>query len=169
MGSGSDSSYKDITSGSQPYAPAYHVVTPMLKLDKADPDIYNPNTGYFHNPTAQKLEDAIKNGDVYCDGKKADSRLTYVVDKDGNIIFGKRANPNNPSKRSPHPTLIGGKDPTVQCAGLIKFDDGKIVSVDNQSGHFRPNQQSMEKVYNALNRLRAIHPEIFSPKYKGGK
>lgn len=33
--------------------------------------------------------------------------------KKGNIIFGKRINPNNPQKRAPHPTLIGGVDPKI--------------------------------------------------------
>lgn len=168
MGSGSSSSYNSITSGSQPYAPTYHVTKDLLKKDKKDPDIYNPNTGYFHNPTAQNLEDSIRDGDVYSGGEKADNSFTYVLDQDGNIIFGTRANPNNPDKRSPHPTLIGGKDPQVQCAGILKISDGKIVSVDNRSGHFKPDKLSMKKVYNALESLRIRHPEIFSPKYKGG-
>lgn len=168
MGSGSSSSYNDITTGSQPYAPTYHVTNDMLKCDRKDPDIYNPNTGYFHNPTAQNLEESIRDGDIYIDGEKADSRFPYVLDQSGNIIFGTRTNPNNPDKRSPHPTLIGGKDPQVQCAGILKISDGKIVSVDNASGHFKPNILSMEKVYNALESLRIRYPEIFSPKYKGG-
>lgn len=169
MGSGSSSSYSNITLGSQPYAPSYHVAGPMLKMDKKDQDIYNPNTGYFHNPTAQNLEAAIHDGDIYCDGKKVDASLIYVMDKEGNIIFGKRVNPNNSSKRSPHPTLIGGKDPQVQCAGIIKIKDGKIESIDNRSGHFKPNKLSMKKVYNALEIIRTRHPDVFSPKYKGEK
>ena len=76
--------------------------------------------------------------------------MTYVLDTNGNIIMGKRANPNNSKWRAPHPTLIGGKDPLVQCAGMITFKKGKILSVDNQSGHFRPNSKSMEKVDKAL-------------------
>ena len=42
------------------------------------------------------------------DGKKANGTYTYVMDKDGEIIFGKRSNPNDSSIRAPHPTLIGG-------------------------------------------------------------
>ncbi|MBR4948502.1 MAG: hypothetical protein IKZ29_08090 [Clostridiales bacterium] len=168
MGSGSSSSYNDITTGSQPYAPTYSVTKDMLKKDMKDSDIYNPNTGYFHNPSAQNLEESIRDGDIYSGEEKADTSFPYVLDTAGNIIFGKRANPNNPEKRSPHPTLIGGKDPKVQCAGIIKITDGKIVSVDNRSGHFKPNELSMKKVYNALEDLRSRHPEVFSPKYKGG-
>ena len=43
------------------------------------------------------------------------------MDENGNIIFGKRVNPNDSRKRAPHPTLIGGRDPQVQCAGIIEF------------------------------------------------
>ena len=91
MGSGSSSSYNDITTGSQPYAPTYSVTKDMLKIDKKDSDIYNPNTGYFHNPTAQNLENSIRDGNIYSDGEKADSSFPYVLDTDGNIIFGKRS------------------------------------------------------------------------------
>ena len=43
MGSGSSGGYGSGGNGSQPYAPSYHVTSDMLKMDKKDPDIYNPN------------------------------------------------------------------------------------------------------------------------------
>lgn len=42
----------------------------------------------------------------------------YVMNKQCEIIFGKRVNPNNHLEHSPHPTLIGGKDPQVQCQDI---------------------------------------------------
>lgn len=166
MGSGTGGSYGG---GSQPYAEKHSVVGKELAKDKRDPDIYNPSTGYFKNPNAKTLEQAIGNdGRIYSKGNKAKGEMTYVMDTKGNIIFGKRENPNNPAKRAPHPTLIGGKNPQVQCAGMITFKKGQIVSVNNLSGHFRPNEKSMNKVYNALNKFRKSHPEAFSAKYKGG-
>lgn len=160
MGSGSSGSYSG-AGGSQPYAETYHVVEKELSKDKKDPDIYNPRTGYFKNPTATNLENAGKDGSVYIGGNKANGQYTYVMDQDGNIIFGKRSNPNDPSKRAPHPTLIGGKDPTVQNAGMITFRNGKIYSVNNNSGHFRPNIQSMGKVDSALQKLYESSPKLF--------
>lgn len=91
------------------------------------------------------------------------SAITYVMDMNGNIIIGKRVNPNDGRKRAPHPTLIGGKDPQVQCAGMITFRKGKILSVDNQSGHYRPNIGSMNKVNDALNKLYDSNPNLFAP------
>lgn len=169
MGSGSGGNYGSVSSGSQPYAPTYHVVSEMLAQDKKDSDIYNPNSGYPKNPTATKLTEAGDSGRVEINGKRADGKFVYVMDNDGNIIFGKRSNPNNEDKRSPHPMLIGGKDPTVQVAGIIEFRKGKIYSVDDRSGHFRPNSKSMEKVDEFMKALYRRNPELFHSKSKWRK
>lgn len=165
MGSGRGSSYSGSgnggSSGSQPYAPTYHVTSNMLAQDKQDSDIYNPKTGYFKNPTATDLSNAIEGNRIVFNGKSIDGHFTYVMDTNGNIVFGKRQNPNNTSKRCPHPTLIGGKDPEVQCAGIIHFHKGRIVSVDERSGHFKPNSKSLDKVDSVLSKLYKKNPDIF--------
>ena len=164
MGSGSSSSYSG-AGGSQPYANTYHVVQKELNKDKKDPDIYNPSTGYFKNPTATNLENAEQNGSVYIGGNKANGQYTYVMDQNGEIIFGKRSNPNDSSKRAPHPTLIGGKDPLVQMAGMLDIRGGKIYSYDNQSGHYKPNPKSMKVADETFGKL----PSTLFSKKKGGK
>lgn len=164
MGSGTSGIYSGTKGGSQSYAESYHVVSSALSADKSDPDIYNPSTGYFKNPTAVKLEDAISNNRIVVDGHRQEGSLTYVMDKNGDIIIGKRSNPNDGRKRSPHPTLIGGKDPTVQCAGMITFSRGKIVSVNTSSGHYKPNSKSLSAVKETLQKLYENNPDIFSPK-----
>ena len=167
MGSGSSSSYSG--GGSQPYAPTYHVASDMFKKDKQDPNIYNPSKGYFKNPLATTIQNAIVNDKVVMNGVSANGQYTYVMDTKGNIIFAKRFNPNNSHSRAPHPTLIGGKEPVVQCAGMICFKNGRISWYDNDSGHFRPNAKSLDKVDNALNTLRKQHPKIFDKNYSAGK
>ena len=168
MGSGSSGSYSG-AGGSQPYAETYHVVSKELNKDKQDSDIYSKEHGYFKNPTATKLNDAADGNSVYLDGNKANGTYTYVMNQDGEIVFGKRSNPNDSSKRAPHPTLIGGKDPQVQAAGMITLKNGKIYSVDNQSGHFRPNIQSMSKVESALQKLYESNPSLFDKNSKWRK
>ena len=163
MGSGTSGLYSGTSGGSQPYSEKYHVVGKELTKDKTDPDIYNGSTGYFKNPTATSIDKAIENDRVYIDGKRQDGKLTYVMDAKGDIIIGKRANPNDGRKRAPHPTLIGGKDPQVQCAGMITFKKGRIVAVDTSSGHYRPNIQSLPKVQKALQKLCDKHPDLFDP------
>jgi hypothetical protein len=91
---------------------------------------------------------------------------TYVLNGNGDIVFAKRFNPNSSKSRAPHPTLIGGKDPQVQCAGMIRIEKGRIVWYNNDSGHFRPNAKSLEKVDNAMEELKRIHPEIFAKTIK---
>lgn len=164
MGSGNSSSYSGTRGASQPYAETYHVVPKELNKDKQNPDIYDPRHGYFKNPTATSLEDAIQNDRIYIDGKKQGGVLTYVMDQQGTIIIGKRVNPNNSHGRAPHPTLIGGRDPQVQCAGMIEFKNGRISSVNTNSGHYRPNSASLPKVKSALQRLCNQRPDLFDRK-----
>jgi hypothetical protein len=57
--------------------------------------------------------------------------------------------------------LIGGKDPKVQCAGMIVFKKGRILSVDNDSGHYRPDKKSLTKVNDALQKLCDKNPNLF--------
>ncbi len=163
MGSGSSGNYHGTKGGSQPFSDSYHVVAGAMNADKKDSDIYNPQTGYFHNPTAVTLENATTDNRIYVDGKKQQGVLTYVMDENGDIIIGKRQNPNNSSKRCPHPTLIGGKDPQVQCAGMMSFEKGRILSVNTNSGHYKPNIKSLEKVKTALQKMCDKNPDLFSP------
>ena len=102
------------------------------------------------------------------DNHSAHGTYTYVVNENGDVVFGKRFNPNSSHSRAPHPTLIGGKDPQVQCAGMIRIEKGRIVWYNNDSGHFRPNAKSLSTVDAAMEKLRKTHPEIFAKNYKGG-
>ncbi len=163
MGSSTSGNYHGTYGGSQPYAETYHVYPKAMAADKKDPSIYDSKTGYFHNPTAVKLEDAIQNNRIYVAGHRQEGKLTYVMDSAGNLVIGVRSNPNNSKGRAPHPTLIGGKDPQVQCAGMMQFHKGRISSVDTDSGHFRPNSKSLPKVKAALQKLCDKHPELFDP------
>ncbi len=171
MGSGISGNYNGTrpTEAFRKIANFYHVTKDMLEKDKKDPDIYNPTSGYFKNPTSTNLSDAIKEDKVYIKEKRMHGTVPYVLTCDDKILFGKRVNPNNPTKRSPHPTLIGGRDPIVKCAGMITFSKGKIVSMDNQSGHFKPNIESMKYVDNVMKKLYQQHPGAFSNKSKWRK
>ena len=70
----------------------------------------------------------------------------YVIDENNNIIIGNRL-PGEvvPKYGLPHPTLIGGKIPQVQGAGIINIQGRKIYKIDNASGHFRPSSESLRK------------------------
>ncbi|PLS29551.1 hypothetical protein [Bifidobacterium parmae] len=136
-------------------------VKSMLELDKKA-GIYKPGRGYFKNPSRIDLEKAVKGDSIMFGGKNASGTFMYVLNADGRIIFGARRNPYNSKGRSPHPTLLGGKDPIVQAAGLLTIRGGKIVSFDDQSGHFRPSSKSMDKVETALRKIYNINHKLFS-------
>jgi hypothetical protein len=45
---------------------------------------------------------------------------------------------------------VGGANPNVKCAGMIRFKDGRILEISNNSGHFKPSNaalQEAEKVF----------------------
>ena len=169
MGSGISGNYSGTVENSQPYAETYSVTNDLLELDKQDSDIYTSNDGYFKNPSATNLFESIKNDGFYINGTRVHGMLPYVLTEEGKIVFGKRRNPNNLSKRAPHPTLVGGKNPKVKCAGMITFSKGKIISINNNSGHFKPNIQSMSKVYDIMNKLYKKYPNAFKNESKWRK
>ncbi len=166
MGSGAGGPYSGTAGGSQPFAELYYVIKKLLTLDKANNSLYTKTDGYFKNPTAIELRNAINGNSVYLGKTKLNGPITYVMDKQGRMIIGKRCNPNGAGKRSPHPTLIGGKNPAIQIAGIITFRGGKIYAIDNQSGHYRPNIKSMPKAEDYLAKLYQENPYIFHPKSK---
>ena len=52
---------------------------------------------------------------------------------------------------------------------MITFSKGRIVSIDNKSGHFRPNIKSMVVVDAFMDRLFKDRPEVFDSKSKWRK
>jgi hypothetical protein len=88
------------------------------------------------------------------------SSLMYVVDENGAVTISKRA-----GQRLPHPTLVGGRDPRVQAAGMVEFDGkGRILRISNGSGHFKPGSATLARAQKAFSQL---PPSAFSPKFEG--
>ncbi len=151
MGSGYSGNYSGTRGASQPYASTYHVEKTMHQHD-IESGVYHDGH-YDVNPTAKNLNDMI-NGN-YIGDKRTNMDIPYVIDKNGKIIVGKRNGNGGKGQGlpTPHPTLIGGKDPQVQMAGMLHIQGGKIASYDNQSGHFKPNPKSMSVADEAFGKL----------------
>lgn len=160
MGSGSGSSYNGTRGGSQPYASFYHVEPKMHQMDIKNGTFHDGH--YDKNPSAKNIKDMI-NGNYIVGKTYNNDNMPYVIDLKGNIILGKRNGNGRDGLPTPHPTLIGGKDPKVKMAGIVKIRGGKIYSYDNQSGHFKPNEKSMEAAHEAFGKLPSV---LF--KKKGG-
>lgn len=113
---------------------------------------------YVKNPTARRLADLItESGRI--GSKQMSGRFMYVVDQNGDIIIGTRG-----GQRMPHPTLIGGENPQVRAAGMVDIRGGKIYSVDNASGHFKPGPESLRAAEEAFNKL---PPSVFRRDFRG--
>ena len=159
MGSGISGNYIGTrpTETSQPYSSSYNVTSEMLQFD-INRGVYDGT--YEKNPTARNIYDAI-NGE-YIISSKRDKYLTYVIDMNDNIIVAERNGNGFNGKATPHPTLIGGKDPKVKMAGILHLNNGKIVGYDHMSGHYKPNIKSMDIAKKAFGKL----PSYL---FKGGK
>lgn len=94
-------------------------------------------------------------------------QFMYVVDDAENIIIGTRAR-NVPGFEQfnglPHPTLVGGSGPKVRAAGIIDIRGGRIYSIDNASGHFRPGAGSLEAAERAF---RKLPDRVFDKNFQG--
>jgi RHS repeat-associated protein len=74
-----------------------------------------------------KLLGSIQNGNVVMKGKtKPNGEFDFIVTEKGDVLLGRK-----------HSFMSGGAD--VQAAGTLKLRDGKVVNVDNNSGHYQPN------------------------------
>lgn len=159
MGSGAGGGYGGGSGGSQPYAPSYHVEKSMHERD-IENGIYH-NGHYDKNPTAKNINDMISGN--YVGNKNTNIDMPYVIDLKGNIILGRRNGNGKDGVPTPHPTLIGGKDPQVQMAGIVHIQGGKIASYNNQSGHYKPNRKSADAADEAFGKL----PSALFKKKKG--
>jgi hypothetical protein len=100
--------------------------------------VWEPRRGYIKNPTSTNLSTIVAKGKI--GGGFENGQFMYVVDGNGDVLVGKRL-----GKNMPHPTLIGGLDPQVQAAGMVEIRAGKIVKIDNHSGHFRSPRGALTK------------------------
>ncbi len=145
MGSGSSGPYGK----SQPFSSTYHVESSMHKRD-IEAGIYHDGH-YDKNPTAKNLNDMIQGN--YIGDKKTNIDMPYVITANGDIIVGRRNGNGKGGLPTPHPTLIGGKNPEVSMAGILHIQGGKIASYDSNSGHFKPNMKSMSAADKAFGKL----------------
>ncbi len=160
MGSGRSGNYNGTSGSSQRYARTYKVCSDMKKWDISR-GIYTKKNGYTKNPTAVRLKDKIKGN--YIGDKHTNMQVPYVITPKGDIIIGKRNGNGKAGLPTPHPTLIGGKNPKVMCAGILEISGGKIKSIDVRSGHYKPNVKSLPKAKEIFENL---PKNLFHRKYE---
>ena len=91
-----------------------------------------PNSSQMDiNPQSGKIRDVNEN--VMVTDNVNGEGLMFAIDESGNIWIGGRGGEIS----YPHPTLVGGVNPNVKCAGMIKFKDGRILEITNNNTPLR--------------------------------
>jgi hypothetical protein len=121
---------------------------------------------YVNNPTAQNLSSLVTDSGKI-GGKNTNGQFMYVIDERGQIIIGTRGKDalTGQTLHMPHPTLIGGENPSVLAAGMIDIRGGKIYSVDNVSGHFKPSASSLQTAQEVFQDL--LPSNVFHKNFQG--
>ena len=122
------------------------------------------NGKYVKNPTAINIEDMVTSiGKLGT--KRTNAVYMYVVDDAGNLTLGLRGKDAlGATLKMPHPTLVGGANPKVRAAGMVDIRAGRIYSIDNASGHFKPGISSLEAAKEAFLQLPS---NAFSKNFQG--
>ena len=72
--------------------------------------------------------------------EKSRSELMWTLDQSQNVNVKKRLN----HERTPHPTLVGGVEPSVISGGTVTTNkQGQIEEIRDDSGHFRPRSRGV--------------------------
>lgn len=106
------------------------------------------NKGITNKGTLQTsgkvVSSEINNGLLIVNGSPAQGKVDFVITKTGQLKVG-----------SKHSYLAGGDN--VLAAGELKFRDGKLVGVNNASGHYTP---TVEQSKNFLNLLKSTGLDV---------
>jgi hypothetical protein len=94
---------------------------------------------YYNEVEKLKYEAKIKNGLWYVDGKlpSQDKVYIFVMDKKGNIYLAEGV-----QGKIHHTSFVNGED--VVLAGTMDFREGKLIGMDNISGHYLPGGDDLE-------------------------
>lgn len=139
---------------------------------------------YLNNPTRINIDRTIKtrNGEKFIDLEYLDFSETqrerkvsmmFVITMDGKLILGREVSPSIFSsfegriKKMPHSTLVtaDGEIQRVLAAGEITIQHGKILKVNNSSGHF----PSGPEVISVIDQTLEKYKDIFYPEYSGAE
>jgi hypothetical protein len=130
--------------------------------------VYSPTAGYTRNPSARELSTLVTPRGTIGGGFE-NGEFMYVIDEQNRLWVGRRMGERGmPVGRPratgmPHPSLIGGLNPRVKAAGMVRIEAGRIVFVNNHSGHFRPVRSSLRHAARAFSTLTR---SVFNPNFE---
>lgn len=77
-----------------------------------------------------------------------DTKLDQVVLENGGLIIG-----------SQH-YRMSDKSIIIKACGELKIKDGKIIYLNNESGHYKPSKKDLSKFVECFNQENLLHPEL---------
>jgi hypothetical protein len=84
-------------------------------------------------PRGVKYDFIIENGSISTPGRKAEGFVDFVITKQGELRLG----------RGHHKLASDGKDDLIGAGEVFINSNGKIDLINNNSGHYRPNQSQL--------------------------
>jgi len=127
-----------------------------------NPKVYSKNSlkkwhDQENDPITHDQVNFFSRDDQKLSPNEPSSALHYVIDRDGTLYI---------RHKSPyHSYILRGKP--VVSAGNITFKDGKIDSIDNESGHYTPSNKLLHKAIELLRRRYGDQQDrIFTDQFK---
>jgi hypothetical protein len=121
-----------------------------------------PQAVVYYSPEQQKKAQVYVREDGqlgFANGKLADGEWIFVVDKTGRMMASRAE-----QGKVHHSSLSGGEP--VLMAGDFKIQDGKLTTISNKSGHFRPDEHAFQQFLAELQKQKVTLTGVTAPAYR---
>lgn len=137
-----EKSTKVKTSGKVKYLNQLEKARYLVKADGNGGLIYATSNKRVETP----IDRSMRKPDVYI----------YALDLEGNLYIAKEGDfdLNQPNFRLQHPSFSSGG--RLLAAGTIEIKNGKVIYIDNASGHYIPGEFSLFKVISELKKMNVV-------------
>lgn len=142
----------------------YDPKTPVQYLTPEELERHRVNVkdGIFYDYKEIPLDTCsmlLKNGQKWWENL---GMAVFVVDLGGNMYVSRRFNESDEttmtSLRFQHSSFLSGQP--VACAGKVKFENGRLVFINNDSGHYEPQKKHLDQVVRMLQKAVPYNFEI---------
>lgn len=89
-------------------------------------------------PTTGERRVVVRKGHSWPSHILEDGYYPYTITPDGEFRLTEQP---RPTTQMHHPEICNGRD--VIAAGMVKIVNGEIHQIDNESGHYRPSEESV--------------------------
>lgn len=107
-------------------------------------NLFQKTVTYLHGGDRKKYAASFRNKKIVVNKRVLkDGTYMCVLSEHGKLYVGKKK-----KGTFHHSSFVAGRP--VKTAGRVKIKDGKIRSIDNFSGHYKPSKESLHKIVDFL-------------------